>query len=316
MIVFRSASDGITFHDWIAGFGIWSEVWAHASARTYQQLSSLEGLRWLCKCYSERQWDPFLSLTSKYNFQDLPPDLRRKEKQIWRSPFSLYRYSIWHLLGIANEASPNEVKRVSSFERDYYLKKVQKCSFRENKFSFALLMLGCNTAVAHQCNTWPYDLAPLDEISKDARICNLLWGNISLMTPDWQMAFLLLCQSAAIRCSIQYCYSIERLRKGSCINSFQKQTWVTGQVCVGNSTSSKLRLNFSPQLSGTLILDCNLTTNSTTYNARALLQVSSGSTDPKQLQLLGPGTVGGLAEQSTSFYAKTLDYRGNPSVSN
>lgn len=88
-----------------------------------------------------------------------------------------------------------------------------------------------------------------------------------------------------------------------------------GQTVIGDAViSPQLNLTLSPLHAGTLILDSNLTVNASSYTARAFMQVSAGATDPRQLLVTGPGAVGGLALQPTTFYATAHNSKGDPSV--
>lgn len=88
-----------------------------------------------------------------------------------------------------------------------------------------------------------------------------------------------------------------------------------GQTVLGDAViSPPLNLTLSPLHAGTLILDSNLTVNGSSYTARAFMQVSAGATDPRQLLVTGPGAVGGLALQPTTFYATAHNSKGDQSV--
>lgn len=81
------------------------------------------------------------------------------------------------------------------------------------------------------------------------------------------------------------------------------------------TSSSSLGITFSPSHSGMLILDSNLTVNGSSHLARAFLQILPGATDAKQLLVSGAGAMGGLAAQPATFFTRTLDSRGDASVS-
>ena len=78
--------------------------------------------------------------------------------------------------------------------------------------------------------------------------------------------------------------------------------------------SPLLNVTFSALHAGTLILDSNLTVDGVSYTARAFMRITPGATDPRQLLVTGPGALGGLALQPTTFYATAHNLRGDPSV--